>query len=97
MKQINSKSPFTALLAIFIAFTLAACASDQDDLNRYIADVKARPPTPIDPIPPVRTYTPYDYQGLLGRNPFRMSTSEGSDEVKSRYQYPPRSASVAYF
>jgi type IV pilus assembly protein PilP len=59
---------------------LAACDSNQDDLGRYIAEVKARPATPIPPIPAVRTYTPYVYNGLEGRDPFRQSTSEGSDE-----------------
>ncbi|MEE8340213.1 MAG: pilus assembly protein PilP [Xanthomonadales bacterium] len=59
---------------------LAACDNKQDDLGRYIAEVKARPATPIPPIPSVRTYTPYVYNGLQGRDPFRSSTSEGSDE-----------------
>jgi len=69
---------------IFVAalmVLLVSCNSQQDDLNRYIAEVKARPATPIPPIPAVRTYTPYKYEGLLGRDPFRQSTSEGSDEV----------------
>ncbi len=65
------------------AACLAGCTNEQDDLNRYIAEVKARPPTPIPPIPPVRTYTPYSYEGLLGRDPFRQSTSEGADQVAS--------------
>ncbi|MGD8679643.1 MAG: pilus assembly protein PilP [Lysobacterales bacterium] len=69
-----------ALLAVF-AGVLGACSGNQDDLNRYIAEVKARPATPIPPIPPVRTYTPYTYEGLMGRDPFRQSTSEGSDQV----------------
>lgn len=60
---------------------LTACDGSQDDLGRYIADVKARPAAPIPPIPPVRTYTPYVYTGLQGRDPFRRSTSEGSDEA----------------
>ena len=77
----KGKSVILRLLTLVVVFALAGCAGDQDDLNRYIADVKSRPPTPIDPIPPVRTYTPYEYQGLLGRNPFRRSTSEGSDQV----------------
>jgi type IV pilus assembly protein PilP len=68
-------------LALAVASMLAACGGDQDDLNRYIAEVKARSPGPIEPIPPVRTYTPYEYEGLLGRDPFRQSTSEGSDQV----------------
>jgi type IV pilus assembly protein PilP len=62
---------------------LAACDSKQDDLGRYIAEVKARPATPIPPIPSVRTYIPYIYNGLQGRDPFRRSTSEGSDEEVS--------------
>ena len=67
----------TALAALM----LSACTGQQDDLDRYLADVKARPAAPIPPIPTVRTYTPYEYDGLAGRDPFRRSTSEGSDEV----------------
>ncbi len=62
---------------------LAACDGKQDDLGRYIVEVKSRPATPIPPIPSVRTYTPYLYEGLQGRDPFRQSTSEGSDEEVS--------------
>ena len=70
-------------LAGVMSSLLAACGAQQDDLNRYIAEVKARPATPIPPIPAVRTYTPYKYEGLLGRDPFRQSTSEGADQVAS--------------
>jgi len=69
------------ILATVCVVVLGACDSRQDDLNRYIAEVKARPSTPIPPIPTVRTYTPYKYEGLLGRDPFRQSTSEGADQV----------------
>jgi len=68
------------LLAVSV-LTLSACGSQQDDLDRYIAEVKDRPATPIPPIPPVRTYTPYEYEGLAGRDPFRQSTSEGAEQV----------------
>jgi type IV pilus assembly protein PilP len=81
MKGFLDSSLRVLAFAVLAAGLTAGCASDQDDLNRYIAEVKARPPSPIPPIPPVRTYTPYEYQGLLGRDPFRQSTSEGSDEV----------------
>jgi type IV pilus assembly protein PilP len=81
MMSLNSRK--SVLLASLIVLTtlLAACSGREDDLNRYIAEVKARPATPIPPIPPVRTYTPYVYEGLTGRDPFRQSTSEGSDQV----------------
>ena len=76
----NSKGVLVATLMV-MAVLLSACSGRQDDLNRYIAEVKARPATPIPPIPPVRTYTPYVYEGLMGRDPFRQSTTEGSDQV----------------
>ena len=79
----NSKIHLNALKVVALTSVLtllAACDSNQDDLGRYIAEVKARPATPIPPIPSVRTYTPYVYNGLQGRDPFRQSTSEGSDE-----------------
>lgn len=71
------------MLAVTASALLAACGGQQDDLNRYIAEVKARPATPIPPIPAVRTYTPYQYEGLVGRDPFRQSSSEGVDQVAS--------------
>lgn len=70
----------TSLMALLLPL-LISCTARQDDLNRYIAEVKARPAAPIPPIPAVKTYTPYKYDGLAGRDPFRSSTSEGSDEV----------------
>jgi type IV pilus assembly protein PilP len=69
------------IVLIVTSSLITACSGRQDDLNRYISEVKSRPATPIPPIPPVRTYTPYEYDGLTGRDPFRQSTSEGSDQV----------------
>ena len=80
----NDPRKATRLAVAFAALAgiaLSSCGGQQDDLDRYIAEVKARPATPIPPIPAVRTYTPYTYEGLLGRDPFRTSTSEGSDQV----------------
>ncbi len=80
----RTRSNLNTWRLVLIAATvvgLVACGPKQDDLNRYIAEVKARPATPIPPIPAVRTYTPYKYEGLLGRDPFRQSTSEGADQV----------------
>ena len=71
----------SGLFAALFACMLGACNQEQDNLNRYIAEVKARPSAPIPPIPAVRTYTPYVYDGLAGRDPFRASTSEGTDET----------------
>jgi len=81
MIRLNTIKNMSVVVLVVAATMLTACSGRQDDLNRYIAEVKARPATPIPPIPPVRTYTPYQYEGLTGRDPFRQSTSEGSDQV----------------
>ena len=73
-----------------MAALLAACSKDLGGLENYIAAVKARPAEPISPIPPVRTYAPYEYEGLSGRDPFRQSLSEGSDDVRSSAGTGPR-------
>lgn len=70
-------SKWSLLLATAL---LVACSQDMGDLRNYITDIKARPAQPIPPIPAVKTYSPYQYQGLTGRDPFRPSTSEGIDE-----------------
>jgi type IV pilus assembly protein PilP len=69
---------------VLAAVMLSACSENIDDLEKYIASVKARPADPIPPIPPVKTYTPYEYDGIAGRDPFRQSITEGSDDVRSR-------------
>ena len=67
------------LPALALGLALSACSSNMDELQSYIAEVKARPAQSIEPIPPVKTYSPYVYDGESGRDPFRTSTSEGSD------------------
>lgn len=68
-------------LLISVPVFLTACTGQEDNLKRYIDEVKARPATPIPPIPAVRTYTPYKYEGLSGRDPFRQSIREGAEQV----------------
>jgi type IV pilus assembly protein PilP len=60
---------WTVVLMALLLALLSACVDEQDNLNRYIAEVKARPAAPIPPIPAVQTYTPYVYDGLAGRDP----------------------------
>jgi type IV pilus assembly protein PilP len=75
---------------VLVAVMLSACSESMDDLEKYVASVKARPADPISPIPPVKTYTPYEYDGLTGRDPFRQSLNEGSDDVRASTNTGPR-------
>jgi type IV pilus assembly protein PilP len=89
MKHIGKQLRQVAVMILVVA-GLTACSESMDDLREYIDSVKARPADPITPIPPVKTYTPYTYEGLTGRDPFRQSISEGSDDVRSTKGTGPR-------
>ena len=89
MKRIGKQLRHVAGL-VLIAALLTACTEKMNDLEKYIVSVKERPADPISPIPPVKTYTPYEYEGLTGRDPFRQSISEGSDDVRSSKGTGPR-------
>ncbi len=75
---------------VLVAVMLSACSESMDDLDKYIGSVKARPADPITPIPPVKTFTPYAYAGETGRDPFRQSISEGSDDERTSNGTGPR-------
>ena len=77
-------------VSLLLVLTLAACSESLEDLTKYIADVQERPADPIPPIPAVRTYTPYEYDGAVGRDPFRPSLSEGSDDERSSNRSGPQ-------
>ena len=79
-----------ATLMPMMVLLLTACNESIQDLNKYIATVKERPAEPIPPIPPVRTYSPYEYDGSVGRDPFRASLSEGSNEQRTTNLTGPR-------
>ena len=64
-------SELRLVLAVFLLTgILSACTSDMSELARYVDEVKQRPADPIEPIPPVATYTPHLYVSTGERNPF---------------------------
>jgi len=78
------------VVIVLMVGVLAACSESMDDLDKYIASVKERPADPIPPIPPVKTYSPYEYDALAGRDPFRASLNEGSDDQRTANKSGPR-------
>ncbi len=81
MMNLNNLKSIPVVALIVMSTLITACSGRQDDLNRYIVEVKATPARRIPPPPPVRTYTPCPSEGLVGRDPFRQSTSQGADQV----------------
>ncbi|MDE0853018.1 MAG: pilus assembly protein PilP [Nevskia sp.] len=57
---------------------LSACSSDMDELQQYIAQVKARKSTKIDPIPQIKQYEAFAYVAGDRREPFTPSLPESA-------------------
>mgnify|MGYP001552478655 CR=1 FL=1 len=71
-----------ALLGVAILAT-AACSRGMEDLEEYIAEVRARPGTRIEPLPVIQPYESFAYDAYELRSPFVPDTplgrpSEGS-------------------
>ena len=68
------------LVLVIAAFGLAACGSDNDDLDQYINEVKARPGGRIEPLPEITPYEVFAYiadaEGV--RSPFVPDTPQAA-------------------
>lgn len=70
------------LAILSFIFLLTACSSnDNDDLVRYIAEVKARPAGVIEPVPTFSPYEPFDYSATMLRGPFDKPSAAKSTLV----------------
>ena len=60
------------LVGVFMVGLIAGCSNDDfADLNQYIAEVKARPKGPIEPLPEVKVIEPFIFKPEGLRDPFR--------------------------
>jgi type IV pilus assembly protein PilP len=50
---------------------LAGCSSDIDDLKRFVRDSDKRVPPKIDPLPAVKPFEPFTYEGFDLPDPFK--------------------------
>lgn len=57
---------------VLLPFLLVGCGSDASisDLERFVAQVKARPGGAIEPVPTFENYEPFVYQANALRSPF---------------------------
>ena len=68
------------LIVTAAMLALAACGADNDDLDRYINDVKSTPGGRIDPLPEITPYEMFtyvaDFEGI--RSPFVPDTPQAA-------------------
>lgn len=74
MKPIQEKIIRTLSLAA-LAVALTACGKGMSDLEEWVAEVKARPPAEIPPIPQMKQYEAFTYDAAGRRDPFAALVS----------------------
>ncbi|MGL4714881.1 MAG: pilus assembly protein PilP [Aeromonas sp.] len=70
------------------ALLLAACGG-QEDMDAYVAQVKARPPIPIEPLPELKPFSPMHYQQRELRSPFMHPEPEATIGGDNRAKLAP--------
>lgn len=68
-----------SLSVLGLALVLVGCQKGTGDLREWTAQVRDRPPDPIEPIPPIRTPEVVSYDAMDLRDPFQASRA-GADE-----------------
>ena len=59
------------LLVPLALLCLSGCSSDIDDLKRFVRDSDKRVPPKIDPLPAVKPFEPFTYEGFDLPDPFK--------------------------
>lgn len=81
--RIIAPQSFRYLSIILMVWGIVGCSdSDNRDLQKFVADVKARPKSPIDPLPEIKTVEPFIFSAENLRNPFEPTERIQETEAK---------------
>jgi type IV pilus assembly protein PilP len=73
MTKANTHAGFRAsLLLAVLACSLTACTGGTKDLEAWVAEVKARPAPPLDPLPVMKQFETFEYSSEGLRDPFSV-------------------------
>ena len=59
------------LLPVALAMLAASCSSELDELKTFVRDSEKGLPRRIDPLPPVKPFEPFTYEGFDLPDPFK--------------------------
>ena len=66
----TSSSAARRIAIALLAVGLSACVGGQGDLEKWVAEVKARPAPPLDPLPVMQQFETFEYAAQGMRDPF---------------------------
>lgn len=73
-----------------VALLLAGCSAGMADLDRYIADIKAKPAEPLEALPVMQQFETFEYAAQDLRDPFSNPTAEQADSNSALRPDPDR-------
>lgn len=75
-----------ALCLLGLLILVIGCRDAEDDLRLYIAEVKARPANPPEPLPETAEFVPEAYAPVSERSPFAQPQPEDMAELATKNQ-----------
>ena len=60
---------------VMLAATLVACGGGKGDLEKWVAEIKAKPAPPLDPLPVMQQFETFEYAAQTLRDPFSEAFS----------------------
>ena len=64
--------------SLLLCALLAGCGGAKGDLEKWVAEVKARPAPPLDPLPVMQQFETFEYAAQNLRDPFSNAFSDQS-------------------
>lgn len=79
MKSLSPRARRAALAGSLIAFAVAGCSRDMDELQQKINEAKSKPGERIEPLPEIKPYEAFVYTPGILRSPFIQSAPVQND------------------
>jgi type IV pilus assembly protein PilP len=76
----------SSILAIPLVALLAGCAPGTEEVQKRMGDIEKSLPRKIDPLPPVRPFSPFTYEGFDLMDPFKprvLQAAKGAGLINS--------------
>ena len=89
MQRSTRGTPLRRIALLLAVVALAGCSSGRADLERWVADKKAEPPQPLEPLPVMKQFETFEYAAQDLRDPFSMPTDEQETQVGSTLRPDP--------
>jgi type IV pilus assembly protein PilP len=75
--------PFRLLIAAMVLLGMAGCMSGTEEVQKWVAEEKAKDGPDIEPKPAIKTFETFEYtlKAPDDRDPFNIATSEAEEEA----------------